>query len=121
MRLLVPYLKRYRWRIIVGVFCIGFSTVASLLQPYYLGQAIGDIGIHYRLALRGASTSLSPLYRDVLLLMGAAILQALFAFFQRSTINRVSRYMEYDLREEMFLHLQRLDQRFYQEMHTGDL
>ncbi len=121
MRLLVPYFSRYRNVIVVGVLCIAGSTVASLLQPYFLGRAIGAISAHYAPVRGAAAASLSPLYQDVLLLMGAAILQGLFAFFQRSTINRVSRFMEYHLREDMFLHLQRMDQRFYQEMHTGDL
>lgn len=121
MRLLVPYLKRYRVKIVAGIICIALGTVASLLQPYFLGQAIGAIRAHYAPAAGKAAVSLSPLYADVLLLMGAAVLQALFAFFQRSTINRVSRYMEYDLREDMFLHLQRMDQQFYHDMHTGDL
>ena len=55
------------------------------------------------------------------LIIAAAIGQAVFAFAQRSTVSRVSRFIEYELRNDAFRHLQTLDQRFYGEMHTGDL
>jgi ATP-binding cassette subfamily B protein len=120
MRLLVPYLRQYRLRIAAGIFSIGVATLASLAQPYYLGQGIDTITAHYG-APPGHAPSLEPLGGIVLLFIAAAATQALFAFFQRSTINRVSRYMEYELRQDMFTHLQALDQRYFGEMHTGDL
>jgi ATP-binding cassette, subfamily B, multidrug efflux pump len=120
MRLLVPYMGKYWIRIAVGIVTIIIATVASLAQPYFLGQGIDTITAHY--GGKGLHPpSLLPLGAIVLLFMASAAAQSLFSFFQRSTINRVSRYMEYDLRQDMFLHLQALDQRFYNEMHTGDL
>src|SRR5581483_7037155 len=120
MRLLVPYLSQYKIRIAIGIVAIAIATVASLLQPYFLGKGINIITDHYSKTEPGRP-SLSPLGPTVLLFIGAAIAQSLFSFFQRSTINRVSRYMEYELRQDIFTHLQSLDQRFYNEMHTGDL
>lgn len=120
MHLLVPYLSQYKIRISIGIVAIAIATIASLLQPYYLGQGIDIITAHYG-AKASRAPSLSPLGQTVLLFIAAAIGQSLFSFFQRSTINRVSRYMEYELRQDMFTHLQSLDQGFYNEMHTGDL
>lgn len=139
MKLLIPFARQYWLRTMAGVVCIAAGTGASLLQPYYLKEGINTITAHYSRRGAGwpalpmgapvlgglnnlfAGIGLAPLATIVLLFMVFAAIQALFAFFQRSTINRVSRYMEYDLRQAMFLHLQKLDQRFYQEMHTGDL
>lgn len=120
MKLLTPYVRRYWRRIAAGIICIAFATGASVAQPLFLRNGINAITAHYG-AKGPHPPSLAPLGAAALLFLAAAAIQALFAFFQRSTINRVSRYLEYDLRQDMFTHLQSLDQRFYNEMHTGDL
>src|SRR5579859_7211330 len=111
-RPLIPYLKRQRGRIIAGFIAIMASTGCSVLQPYILRLAVDHLRQHM---------SLSALNFYVLLYLAAAAGQAFFMFVQRSTVNRVSRYLEYELRNDAFHHLQSLDQGFYGVMHTGDL
>lgn len=113
VRNVLPYLSRHKLRITIGVLAIMIATGFSVLQPYILQLAINN--------LQAKHPSLSLLTLYVLLFLAAALAQSVFSFIQRSTVNRVSRYMEYDLRNDMFTHLQTLDQRFYREMHTGDL
>jgi ATP-binding cassette subfamily B protein len=108
----VPYLRRHKLRIAAGIVAIMAGTGFAVLQPYILRLAIDSLGSHL---------SAGTLTRYVLLYLLAALGQAFFAFAQRSTINRVSRYVEYDLRNDAFAHLQELGQDFYGEMHTGDL
>jgi ATP-binding cassette, subfamily B, multidrug efflux pump len=108
----VPYLSRHTWRIVIGVMAILAGTFFGVVQPYILRLAIDHLQKH----MTGGD-----LLRYVLLFMGAAVGQSIFAFVQRSTVNRVSRFLEYDLRNAAFRHLQALDQAFYGEMHTGDL
>ena len=103
---------RHKLRIVVGVFAIVAGTAFGVLQPYILRLAIDHLQRHL---------SRGTLITYVLLFLGCALGQALFAFVQRSTVNRVSRFLEYDLRNAAFRHLQSLDQSFYGEMHTGDL
>jgi ATP-binding cassette subfamily B multidrug efflux pump len=112
LRHVLPYLKRHRRRIAVGFAAICAGTGFAALQPYILGLAVDSLR-------RQASTRALTIY--VLLLLAAAVGQSIAAFAQRSTVNRVSRFVEYDLRNDAFRHLQSLDQRFYLEMHTGDL
>jgi ATP-binding cassette, subfamily B, multidrug efflux pump len=112
VRSVLPYVARHKLRILIGVIAILAGTGASVLQPYILRLAVDSLQKHPDV---GRLTAL------VLLFLAAAIVQAIFAFVQRSTINRVSRYIEYDLRNDAFRHLQTLDQRFYGGMHTGDL
>jgi ATP-binding cassette subfamily B protein len=57
----------------------------------------------------------------VMLILGLAALQGVGEFFARYLVNQVSRVVEYDLRNDMFAHLQRMQQSFFQEMHTGDI
>lgn len=113
LRHVLPYLKRHKMRIAIGVAAIMISTGFSVLQPYIIQLSIDDLGRKH--------PSLPTLTVYVLIFLAAALAQSMFSFVQRSTVNRVSRFMEYDLRNDMFTHLQTLDQRFYGEMHTGDL
>ncbi|HEX6509797.1 MAG TPA: ABC transporter ATP-binding protein, partial [Chloroflexota bacterium] len=108
----LPYLQRHKLRIAIGIVAILAGTGFSVLQPYILRLAVDHLSHHLTVA---------SLTTYVLLFLGAAIGQSVFAFIQRSTINRVSRFLEYDLRNAAFRHLQLLDQGFYGEMHTGDL
>lgn len=108
----LPYLRRHKMRIGIGVIAILAGTFFGVIQPYILRLAIDHLQKH----LTGGE-----LLRYVLLFLGAAVGQSIFAFVQRSTVNRVSRFLEYDLRNAAFRHLQALDQAFYGEMHTGDL
>jgi ATP-binding cassette subfamily B multidrug efflux pump len=112
LKYVIPYLRRHKLRIGTGVFAILAGTFFGVVQPYILRLAIDHLQKH----LTGGE-----LLRYVLLFLGAAIGQSIFAFVQRSTVNRVSRFLEYDLRNAAFRHLQALDQAFYGEMHTGDL
>jgi ATP-binding cassette subfamily B protein len=112
LKYLLPYAGRYKLRIVLGFLSILSGTAFSVVQPYILGRAI-DMLQH------GPSLHLLTWY--VALIVGAAVGQAIFAFAQRSTVSRVSRFIEYDLRSAAFRHLQTLDQRFYGDMHTGDL
>jgi ATP-binding cassette subfamily B protein len=108
----VPYLRRHKLRIAAGVFAIIAGTFFGVLQPYILRLAIDHLQKHL---------TTGELLKYVFLFLGAAIGQSIFAFVQRSTVSRVSRFLEYDLRNAAFRHLQTLDQSFYGEMHTGDL
>lgn len=109
---LLPYLAKHKRRIAIGILAIAAGTGFSVIQPEIVRLAID--GLHHHL-------SVEQLTVYVALFLAAAVGQSVLAFIQRSTVNRVSRFLEYDLRNDAFGHLQRLDQRFYLEMHTGDL
>src|SRR5579884_4155901 len=112
LKIVFPYLARHKLRIAVGAIAILIGTTFAVVQPYILRLAIDGLGRHF---------SIGSLTFDVLLYLGAAAGQSIFLFIQRSTVNRVSRFVEYDLRNDLFTHLQGMDQSFFEGMHTGDL
>ncbi len=63
----------------------------------------------------------SLLLQNILIILGAALLSGFFTFLMRQTIINVSRYIEFDLKNEIFDHYLRLTQRFYKNNRTGDL
>ncbi len=109
---LIPYIQRYKTRLIVGVICVTLSNLASTISPLILKRAIDRL-----------SQSISR--EDLLVFAGLillfAVLEGIFLFSMRKIMIGVSRYMEYDLRNDLFAHLLGLSRRYYQEHKTGDI
>lgn len=56
-----------------------------------------------------------------LLIFGVALLAGVLRFLQRRTVQGVARQMEYHLRADFFIHLQKLSAAYYDNVRTGDL
>ncbi len=110
---LLPYLRRYRLMIALGLFVAAVSVGFSTLPPYLLGQAVDD--------LRSGSVELETLLRYGLLIVGATLADGILKFGMRQLVGRAAYHIEYDLRNDLFKQFLRLDQHFYSQNHTGDL
>jgi ATP-binding cassette subfamily B protein len=112
LRGLSRYLVRHRvWLIISFVFFIG-ANGAALLGPLVLGRAIDSLHApHPHISLLAYAA----------LIVAVAALQGVLEFVARYTNNRVSRRIEYELRNEMFAHFQRLELAYFQQHTIGDL
>lgn len=75
--------------------------------------AVSEIGAGTQLAVIGLMLAL--VYLIIYLIKG------LFLFYQRQTLIVMSRYIEYDLKNEIYDHYQRMDLGFYKRNRTGDL
>ena len=106
------YFKKYKKYLIGGGISVILSNVLILVMPY-ISKLVFD-------ALEKKEPS-SVILKYVLLSIGAAVLSGVFRFFMRRTIIWMSRYVEYDLRSEIFNHLQHMSPVFYHETRTGDL
>ena len=86
---------------------------------------IGDSVTLVKQYMDGTITDLAfvkhQLLMNVLLLLGAAVLSGLFTFMMRQTFIVVSRYVEYDVKNEIYQHYQKLPLGFYKQNRTGDL
>ena len=61
------------------------------------------------------------LFFNIVLIIGASLISGFFTFLMRQTIINVSRFIEFDVKNEIFSHYQSLDQIFYKKNRTGDL
>src|SRR4029079_10004162 len=59
--------------------------------------------------------------RSVAIILCTQIAGGIFLFLQRRTLINMSRYIEYDLRQDFYSHLQKLPLEFFQHHRTGDL
>jgi ATP-binding cassette subfamily B protein len=110
---LLPYLKRYRRSYIWGGICVLFMNAAWVLVPPIVGRAIDDMG--------SAGISLQKIGILALLLLSVSATKAIFQFLIRWVLIGVSREIEFDLRNDLFRHLERLSHSFYQRTRTGDI
>src|SRR5690625_5389975 len=88
-------------------------------------MTIGDSIDVIRAGLEGEITDMayikSEMLKNILIVIGAALLSAFLTFLMRQTIIVVSRYIEYHLKNEVFAHYQNRSLSFYKENRTGDL
>lgn len=107
------HLKKYHWRLIFGTLFVLASVALGVFMPRYTGMAIDY------LSAPGAGAG--GLMKYVALIIGSQLLSGVFLFFQRRTLINMSRYIEYDLRQDFYGHLQKLPLQFFQRHRTGDL
>ncbi len=112
MRRLQTYLFRYRWRYAAGGACLLATATLAMAVPYLLKRAIDAIA---------HSHPPQEITWYALTIIGIALVQAVVRTFSRALIFNVGRDVEYDLRNDLFAHLQKLPLAYYQEQQTGDL
>lgn len=114
------YFKKYWFKLLMGVLITIIARVFSLVMPSYVKKSIDVLeGIASKtISLTDAK---AHLFEYILIIVGTAILSGLFTFLMRQTIINVSRYIEYDLKNEVFDHYQRLSLNFYKKNRIGDL
>ena len=112
LRPLVPYLKPYRSGLIWGGVCVLFNNGVWILFPQVLRRAINDLH---------NGVTRQKLLTYALLIIGIALIKGIFQFLTRWVVIGISRDIEFDLRNDLFAHLERLSFSYYQKNRTGDI
>lgn len=106
-------LARHKWRYAAGIIALFLTDLGLQVMPRLTGQFFDELK---------AGTLVGPvIWRYVGLIVGTALLVAGFRFFWRIFVFGTARYVEQDLRETLFAHLERLSPSFYHHHKTGDL
>ncbi|AZQ58781.1 ABC transporter ATP-binding protein [Maribacter sp. MJ134] len=114
------YFKKYWLKLLVGIIITIIARLFQLVMPSYVNKIISVVEQFIREELPTA-TAKELLQEYILIIVGAALLSGFFTFLMRQTIINVSRYIEYDLKNEIFDHYQILSLNFYKKNRTGDL
>ncbi|MRT17922.1 ABC transporter ATP-binding protein [Vitellibacter sp. q18] len=121
LKYLNKYFLKYKGRLILGVFITIIATVFKLVVPMKIGDSVSAVKQYMNGEITDLDVVKHQLLINILLLLGAALLSALFTFMMRQTFIVVSRYVEYDLKNEIFQHYEKLSLGFYKQNRTGDL
>lgn len=125
------YLLKYKYRLLIGFFFIIISNIVGVFPPHIIKEAFNLADAQLNGDIYITDSFLSSFFEGlsftkVILLFGLivlclAIMKGLFVFFMRQTIIVMSRLVEYDLKNEIYDHYQKLDTTFYKENNTGDI
>lgn len=112
LRPLFPYMRRYRSTLLFGAVCVLLNNGVWILFAQVLARAINDLNTgHARHRLLTYAS----------LLVAIAGTKGIFQFLTRWLIIGVSREIEFDMRNDLFRHLEGLSYSFYQRTRTGDV
>src|SRR5438876_5915995 len=114
---LLPYFKNYRRSYVVGALCVFLTNGIWILFAQVIRLAVDD--------LKQATTNHTTLHHHLstyaLLLLAVAVTKGIFQYLTRWIVIGVSREIEFDLRNDLFQHLERLSYSYYQRTRTGDI
>jgi ATP-binding cassette subfamily B multidrug efflux pump len=121
LQYLNKYLYKYRIRIVLGMFFTIAAKVFAVVAPSLVGDSITQINQYLTDPSADLENTKQILIKNIGFIIGAAILAGGFTFIMRQTIINVSRFIEFDLKNEIYQHYQKLSLGFYKNNRTGDL
>ena len=121
LRRLNKFLIKYKGKLLLGLLITIVSRVFSLVTPRLVGDSITKIENYLSLNNISPDELKGILFINIVLIIGASLVSGFFTFLMRQTIINVSRFIEFDVKNEIFSHYQSLDQIFYKKNRTGDL
>ena len=121
LQYLNKYLYKYRIRLVLGMFFTVAAKVFAVVAPSLVGDSITQINQYLTDPSGDLENTKQILIKNIGFIIGAAILAGGFTFIMRQTIINVSRFIEFDLKNEIYQHYQRLSLGFYKNNRTGDL
>jgi ATP-binding cassette subfamily B protein len=113
LRPLFAYMRRYRWGYVWGTLSCIATNAAAVQFPRVLGWAVDKLQrgqADHRMILLFAA-----------LLVGISLVKGIFLYAQRWILIGISREIEFDVRNDLFSHLEKQDSGFYQRYRTGDV
>ena len=109
---LFPYLKKYRRSYVIGTICVLLTNGIWILFPQVIRRAVNDLN---------QGVTRHKLITYALLILAVAGAKGIFQFLTRWIVIGVSREIEFDLRNDLFQHLEKLSYSYYQRTRTGDV
>ncbi|CEN42431.1 ABC transporter related [Capnocytophaga canis] len=120
LRYVRKYFFKYRYHLILGIFITILARIFSLFMPEYVQNSIIAIEEYAKSSDKNGNI-VQLLIQYALIIIGATIISAILTFFMRQLIINVSRYIEFDLKNDIFVKYEELSLSFYKRNRTGDL
>ena len=120
LKYLNKFFYKYRFRILIGILITIIARIFALVAPNLIGDSITIID-NYLSNGNDPTIVKKSLINNILLIIGASITAGFFTFIMRQTLINVSRFIEFDLKNEIFQKYQDLDINFYKNNRVGDL
>jgi ATP-binding cassette subfamily B protein len=120
LRHLNKYFLKYWKKLLIGLLITASARIFSLVMPSYINKSIQTIERFFSEEItKEAAQKLLAI--DIGVIIGTTAMAALLTFLMRQYIINVSRYIEFDLKNEVFSHYLKLSLNFYKKNRVGDL
>ena len=121
LQYLNKYFAKYKYRFLLGIIITVAAQIFSLFTPELIGNSIKVIEQFTQDENASMEVVKEALFKNILLILATTIIAGFFTFLMRQTLIVMSRHVEFDLKNEIFTHYQKLTQSFYKNNRTGDL
>jgi len=121
LRHLNKYFLTYKYRLIIGLVITIIARIFAVAIPKFVGDSVDVVEQYLNKNITDINDVKSGLITNILLILGSVLIAAFFTFLMRQTFIVVSRFIEFDLKNEVFKHYQVLSLNFYKKNRTGDL
>ena len=115
------YFYKYKSKIIFGILITIIARIFAIITPNLIGDSITILENFILSELVDISAVKERLFRNIIIIIGSAILAGIFTFIMRQMLINVSRFIEFDLKNEIYKKYQILNFEFYKNNRTGDL
>ena len=106
------YVGRHRTQLLLGTLAVAAGSIAAVVPPRFIGQIVD--GLNH-------GTTLDAIIRLALFALVFSAFEAVFRAAGRYWMMNTSRFIEYDMRNDLFAHLQRMHLGYFQHQRIGDL
>ena len=121
LKYLNKFFYEYRSKIIIGIIITIIARIFALVAPNLIGNSITLIEQYTLNNSIELGYLKEQLLKNIIFIILSALIAGLFTFIMRQTLINVSRFIEYDLKNEIFQKYQELNVKFYKNNRVGDL
>jgi len=121
LRYINKFFYKYKYRLIIGILCTIIARILSLVTPRLIGNSLNIVEKYTTNQITDLQLVKDELSKNILFIIGAVLLSGVFTFIMRQAIINMSRFIEFDLKNEIFEQYQKLSINFYKKNRTGDL
>ena len=121
LKYLNKYFYKYRMRLISGLLITIVAKIFALQIPSIIRNSLNIVEDFQQNRISDLSLVKSQLILNILYIVGAVIISGFFSFLMRQTLIVMSRLIEFDLKNEIFVQYESLSLSFYKKNRTGDL
>lgn len=117
LQYLNKYFKKYKYHFLLGIFATIAAQIFSLYTPRLIGESINALSNNNY----DTETTKGILLENILWVLATTVIAGILTFIMRQTLIVMSRFVEFDLKNEVFRQYENLSQSFYKQNRTGDL
>lgn len=121
LQYLNKYFIKYKYRFLIGIVITIVAQIFALYTPELVGKSISLIETFLKSENKDTVLLKNELFKNIALIIFCTLIAGFLTFLMRQTLIVMSRFVEFDLKNEIFNHYQNLSQNFYKKNRTGDL